>query len=611
MAEFITLEFDLKGQRVTQSEEQQVERIVANAVNYIKLKFNPKSPEWENGIKTAIIWFNGKKLPYILDDDNSCLIRSDVINQSGQVDIGAMVTNIINIDQKDDTQYIYTDKIYVSVDESIKPTVEEMPFEPDLYQQVMEKLAEIGKVTFIPSVDSDGNLSWSNDDGLPNPPTVNIKGQKGDKGDKGDQGIQGEQGIQGIQGEKGDKGDKGDTGKGFTIKGRYETLDALKSGVPSPEVGDAYSVGTVEPYDVYIYDGVTSDWINNGKLQGADGKDALINGQNTITLASGSGIKIDQSGETLTINSTASGKKYARFVIGTATAGWTEADCDYLCDGVDDQVEINAAIQALPSNGGEIKILDGSYFITDKIFCSKNNVHIVGSGSSTVLTRNSDAVGDYVYEKTLLLLGGRYNSVSNITIDAKKQSFKGGFELLVYGTYNIVTNTRVKNTTLNGIYMSSGDSNVISNNVVENCDNVGIDISINDTTENIITENVVVDSGHTGISVSGHNSVVSGNIIVNSKNYGLYLSYADNIVANGNVILNSGSTQINTLNLNKSNISNNSCMWDSIPDGAKSIYLYANPDYTTNDNIVVGNNVNGVQPTIGANSTGNIIENNK
>lgn len=36
--------------------------------------------------------------------------------------------------------------------------------------------------TFTPSVDTNGNLSWSNDGGLPNPPTVNIKGQKGDTG---------------------------------------------------------------------------------------------------------------------------------------------------------------------------------------------------------------------------------------------------------------------------------------------------------------------------------------------------------------------------------------------------------------------------------------------
>ena len=39
--------------------------------------------------------------------------------------------------------------------------------------------------TFTPSVDSAGNLSWTNNKGLTNPPTVNIKGPKGDKGDSG------------------------------------------------------------------------------------------------------------------------------------------------------------------------------------------------------------------------------------------------------------------------------------------------------------------------------------------------------------------------------------------------------------------------------------------
>ena len=39
--------------------------------------------------------------------------------------------------------------------------------------------------TFTPSVDANGNLSWTNDGGLANPPTVNIKGPKGDSGEGG------------------------------------------------------------------------------------------------------------------------------------------------------------------------------------------------------------------------------------------------------------------------------------------------------------------------------------------------------------------------------------------------------------------------------------------
>lgn len=84
--------------------------------------------------------------------------------------------------------------------------------------------------TFTPSVDSAGNLSWTNDKGLANPATVNIKGGNGDKGDTGANGVSCTHSWSGttltvtsasgtssadLKGEKGDKGDKGD-GVSFT-----------------------------------------------------------------------------------------------------------------------------------------------------------------------------------------------------------------------------------------------------------------------------------------------------------------------------------------------------------------------------------------------------------
>lgn len=62
---------------------------------------------------------------------------------------------------------------------------------------------------------------------------------------------------------------KGDPGKGLTISGYYNTLEELKSAITSPEVGDAYGVGTIEPYDIYIY--ANGDWKNNGSWQGPKG----------------------------------------------------------------------------------------------------------------------------------------------------------------------------------------------------------------------------------------------------------------------------------------------------------------------------------------------------
>ena len=78
-------------------------------------------------------------------------------------------------------------------------------------------------------------------------------------------------------------------------------------------------------------------------------------------------------------------KQTARLVIATSTAGWTQEDCDYLCDGIDDQIDINKAIQELPEWGGEIKILDGIYHINSSIELNKPNTKLSGNGFSTTI----------------------------------------------------------------------------------------------------------------------------------------------------------------------------------------------------------------------------------
>lgn len=63
----------------------------------------------------------------------------------------------------------------------------------------------------------------------------------------------------------------GRDGKSFEIKGYYASVTALEAGVPEPAPGEAYCVGSAAPYDVYIYDGVNGEWVNNGTIQGAKG----------------------------------------------------------------------------------------------------------------------------------------------------------------------------------------------------------------------------------------------------------------------------------------------------------------------------------------------------
>ena len=158
-------------------------------------------------------------------------------------------------------------------------------------QEASEHMAYIG---------SNGNwYQWSAGEGKMVDSGVKAQGPIGQTGPQGPQGLQGVQGIQGKQGEKGetgatgatgpkgDTGPKGETGprgpqglqgvqgepgKGLTISGYYATAQALADAVTNPTAGDAYGVGTAEPYDIYIYDGVTSAWVNNGPLQGAKGE---------------------------------------------------------------------------------------------------------------------------------------------------------------------------------------------------------------------------------------------------------------------------------------------------------------------------------------------------
>ena len=54
-----------------------------------------------------------------------------------------------------------------------------------IIEDIKDKLAkgELNGATFMPSVDKEGNLSFTNDKGLSNPKSVNIRGPKGEKGD--------------------------------------------------------------------------------------------------------------------------------------------------------------------------------------------------------------------------------------------------------------------------------------------------------------------------------------------------------------------------------------------------------------------------------------------
>lgn len=88
------------------------------------------------------------------------------------------------------------------------------------------------------------------------------------------------------------------------------------------------------------------------------------------------------------------------FVVGTTGAGHTALDCDFLCEGIQDQNVIAEAINALPDNGGIIKFLAGTYYLgtvqtgggllAAALEIEKPNVQFIGAGQDSTILKYVD-----------------------------------------------------------------------------------------------------------------------------------------------------------------------------------------------------------------------------
>ncbi len=154
------------------------------------------------------------------------------------------------------------------------------------------------------------------------------------------------------------------------------------------------------------------NWVNGGPPAiDADELNAISSTLESLDAAGGTG---------------GDGKRYARIVIGTSTNGWTAADCDYLCNGTADQEIFLEAINALPSSGGEIKVLDGTYNFSENVevvpTVNSYSLSIVGCGKTTTINfsgtqfryRNyGDGRSTEVYFKNIHLSGIQAGGIGN------------------------------------------------------------------------------------------------------------------------------------------------------------------------------------------------------
>ena len=214
----------------------------------------------------------------------------------------------------------------------------------------------------------------------------------------------------------------------------------------------------------------------------------------------------------------------ARFVIGTSTAGWTADECDYLCDGTGDQTEINAAIAALPSWGGEVLLLDGTYNISSSITISKANVVLRGSGPSTVLKRMFNK------SETNGVIGCSASNcrICDLVIDGNKYTYIDNDNNGIYASKSAagiqIDHITVKNSYI-GLRLTGMDGGSVSNCIVQTTSTYGLYIS--SVTNMRLEKNVVSGNGGDGIAVlSTEDIYILNNRITNTVDSGITIDSA-------------------------------------------------------------------------------------
>lgn len=76
----------------------------------------------------------------------------------------------------------------------------------------------------------------------------------------------------------------------------------------------------------------------------------------------------------------------AATIVVAASDSLNKAAANYVCDGVADNVEIQAAIDALPVGGGKVVLLEGTYVFAATVTRAIDNITIQGQGRSTYIS---------------------------------------------------------------------------------------------------------------------------------------------------------------------------------------------------------------------------------
>jgi parallel beta-helix repeat protein len=310
-------------------------------------------------------------------------------------------------------------------------------------------------------------------------------------------------------------------------------------------------------------------------------------------------------------------KKTAAIVIGNATSGHDIHAVNYLCTGSADQDVINSAIASLPSTGGKIIILEGTYNLSTPININKSNVIFEGCGESTVfnmttVTGLSITASNCIVGR-ISLLGNDTGNQVGINVAAGNCHINGcvftdtDTAIKSSGAYTNIINCIFYRSNLYAISLLS-NYGVVRNNYFYSC---LFSVHTNIATGAIISENTIIATGAAnggGIAVNNSTSVVvMGNTIYDAySGIELYAYPAANTFCSvANNVITECSVGIQLNNAHNNNVSGNLVQKSSYTNIQYTIYVNGSNKNAINCNRLVGKTYTEVVST-GNGYTGNL-----
>lgn len=214
------------------------------------------------------------------------------------------------------------------------------------------------------------------------------------------------------------------------------------------------------------------------------------------------------------------------------------AGAQYVCDGISDEVEIRAAIDALPTAGGMVMLLEGTYDIRNPI-TMRSNMWLRGQGPGSVLKLNKTAwnlSNDYVFYDGPSHAQATQNNItiSDLAFDSDNHTGSGAGDyitpIIFWGFNAVAQNNRVERCVLKNGYgyaiLTLNNTGLhISENTISNWGDSCVEIR---STRGA----VISDNDFSSCSIQTYAdaaTVASGGIVYDGNNFtnvGLYV--ADN-----------------------------------------------------------------------------------